>query len=63
MEKKIFILCLLFSINFQLVSFSQSPTSKLQNLFNESKTADALNLKLSTLAERLKILVATEKLK
>ena len=37
--------------------------SELQNLYNESKTADALNLRLATLAERLKLLVATEKLK
>lgn len=37
--------------------------TELQNLYNESKTADALNLRLATLAERLKLLVATEKLK
>lgn len=37
--------------------------SELQTLYNESKTADALILRISTLTERLKNLVATEKLK
>jgi hypothetical protein len=37
--------------------------SELQTLFNESKNADALILRISTLTDRLKTLVATEKLK
>ena len=34
---------------------------ELQNLYNDSKNADVLNLRLNTLAERLKTLVNTEK--
>ena len=37
--------------------------TELQTLYTESKNADALNLRLYTLTERLKILVATEKIK
>ena len=37
--------------------------AELQTLYTESKNADALNLRLNTLAERLKNLVATEKIK
>lgn len=37
--------------------------TELQTLYNDSKTADALTLRLTTLAERLKTLVTTEKLK
>jgi hypothetical protein len=35
--------------------------TELQNLYTDSKNADALNLRLNTLTERLKNLVATEK--
>lgn len=48
------------SINKQAIDNS---ISELQTLFNESKNADVLNLRLNTLAERLKQLVATEKIK
>lgn len=34
---------------------------ELQTLFNDSKNADALNLRINTLTERLKVLVNTEK--
>ena len=37
--------------------------TELQTLYNDSKNADVLNLRLNTLAERLKTLVATEKIK
>lgn len=37
--------------------------TELQSLYNESKNADVLNLRLNTLTERLKNLVATEKIK
>ena len=46
------------SINTQTVDNS---LNELQTLYNESKNADALNLRLNTLAERLKTLVNTEK--
>ncbi len=36
---------------------------ELQHLYNDSKDADVLNLRLHTLTERLKILVATEQMK
>ncbi len=36
---------------------------ELQQLYNESKDADILNLRMTTLAERLKVLVKTEQMK
>jgi hypothetical protein len=48
------------NINVQQIDNS---LTELQKLYNESKTADAITLRLSTLAERLKLLVATEKMK
>lgn len=48
------------NINIQAIDNS---IAELQTLYTESKNADILNLRLSTLTERLKLLVATEKIK
>ncbi len=48
------------NINKQTINNS---LTELQTLYTESKNADVLILRISTLTERLKTLVATEKIK